>query len=134
MQKDYDRTICNSCLNKGKCEEYRSKLWCSECQKSLICTMNGTSHDKQCPVAMQHWTDDLPNKCLLVEQVMLHFVENGAQTGSYFIPVEKDFSLIYCPRCMQPTFVWWLTYTCDIGHCAICNAYTSLRCRTLRDS
>jgi hypothetical protein len=103
MKKDYNRTICGFCLNKKKCEEYRNKFRCSECRESLVCTMKGTSHDKQCDLAITRW-QDLPSKCLLVEQVMTNFTRNETGEGKHFIRSETDPFLMHCPRCMQQTF------------------------------
>lgn len=107
MSEDYKRAVCNFCPSRPDCERLRGKLWCGKCEIALVCTMTEDVGVTDCHVAVSHWRDALPGKCLLAERALGTFArasesQHGAQEGADGF-VRNKRSAIFCPRCMHAT-------------------------------
>lgn len=93
MKKDYNRAICNECPIKEKCEEYRNKNWCVECDASLQCLIKGKQIRPSACMEMYTWKTQY-RKCLLV---------NSLYTNETVLNnlMRTKLGLYVCPRCLN---------------------------------
>lgn len=139
MQKDYDRTICNTCDVKTQCNDYRNKFLCVKCERTLACFAQRSISYKRCGKAVEMWRT-LPLDCALVSEVMRnHLSRTSLQPGSLAY-IMKGYNYL-CPRCLQPTCVLYpavlphgvidpLFVKLYVHNCAICKVNVAIQRET----
>ncbi len=108
MPEDYKRTVCGFCPHLDRCTEYRNKMWCGQCDRTLVCAMKEEVGRTDCAFISSRWQEALPSKCMLALDVLSTFVRastrlEGAQEGCDGL-IRDSHSQIHCPRCTHTTF------------------------------
>lgn len=106
MKKDYDRTICENCIVKKECIEYRNKFWCICCPSSLRCLVRNVNINVTCAIPKSYWKN-LLSTCALVNSLL----EKATQTQqSETIFIKERPGSWTCPRCSLKSFILYRPY------------------------